>query len=68
MSKVIRLDEKVSVWQRIELTFPDDVDIVDTTRIREAIKEDKFIDISYVDTYRETEEHIQYDFDNMEYL
>lgn len=64
----IRIDEKISIWQKLEITFNDDVDLSDNEKIMKALKEANFYDISVVNTYLETENHLEYDEKTIEKL
>ena len=68
MSKRIRIHEKVSIWQILDFTFPDDVNISDIEHIKKAIKDDLYTDLSTIERFPETEDHIQYDYDTIQYL
>ena len=68
MSRTIRIQEKISIWQILDFTFPDDVDISDIEHIKKAIKENLYTDLSTVEIFPETEEHIQYDYNTIQYL
>ena len=61
----IEIDEKISVWQRVEITFTDDVDLSTDEKIREAIKSGDFWDIELKNTYDETENHLNFDFETV---
>lgn len=64
----IRIDEKISIWQKLEITFNDDVDLSDNEKIMKALKDANFYDISVVNTYLETENHLEYDEKTIEKL
>lgn len=64
----IRIDEKISIWQKVEITFNDDVDLSNNEEVMKAIKEANFYDISVVNTYLETENHLEYDEKTIEKL
>ena len=68
MSKTIKIHEKVSIWQILEIDFPDNIDISDIEHIKNAIKNNQFTEMYMIERFPETEEHIQYDYDTIEYL
>ena len=68
MNKIIRIHEKVSIWQILDFTFPDDVNISDIEHIKKAIKDDLYTDLCTIERFPETEDHIQYDYDTIQYL
>lgn len=60
MQKIV-IDEKVSIWQQIEVSFPDDVDLSSKEKIEEALNTEDIWDISVIEPYYETEQHLEYD-------
>ena len=64
----IEIDEKISIWQRLEITFEDDVDLSTKEKIEEAIKSRNFYDVELKYTFDETENHLDYDFETIEKL
>jgi hypothetical protein len=61
----IEIDEKISIWQRLEITFTDNVDLSTDEKIKEAIKSGDFWNIELKYTYDETENHLDYDFETV---
>lgn len=61
----IEIDEKISIWQRSEITFTDNVDLSTDEKIKEAIKSGDFWNIELKYTYDETENHLDYDFETV---
>lgn len=59
--KKIRIDELVKVWQRVEYTFTDDVDLSSKEKIMSALENCEYWDCNEKDTYWDTEEHLQWD-------
>jgi hypothetical protein len=66
--KKIRIDEKISIWQVVEVTFPDDVNIHNKEEIAELLKLGKFDNIEFIDSFPETEYHQGFDFDTIEVI
>lgn len=67
MQKVI-IQEQVTIWQDVCLSFPDDIDISTKEKLVEAINKDKWVDSENKNVFPETEEHRAYDFTNVQYL
>lgn len=67
MQKVV-IDEKVTIWQRVTFTFDDDIDLSNKDLIMQAIENSDYYDMGLLDTYHETENHIEYDKDSIELL
>ena len=61
----IEVDEKISIWQRLEITFDDDIDLSTNEKIEKAIKSGCFFDIRLKYTFDETEDHLDYDFETI---
>lgn len=61
----IEIDEKISIWQRLEITFTDNVDLSTDEKIKEAIQSGDFWNIELKHTYDETENHLDYDFETV---
>ena len=66
--KKIRIDEKVSVWQTLEVSFPDDVDLSTPEKVKQALNGTDWFDMSVKNTYLETEEHLDYDYSTIEVI
>lgn len=66
--KKIRIDERISTWQTVEITFPDDVDIHNKEEIAELLRLGKFTNIEIIDILPEIENHIDYDLDTIEVI
>lgn len=66
--KKIRIDEKVSVWQTLEVSFPDDVDLSTPEKVKQALNGTDWYDMSVINTYLETEEHLDYDYSTIEVI
>lgn len=60
MQKIV-IDEEVSIWQKIEVTFSDSVDLSSKKKIEEALNTADIWDISVIETYYDTEQHLEYD-------
>lgn len=60
MQKIV-IDEKVSIWQKIEVFFPDDVDLSSKEKIEEALNPADVWEISVIEPYYDTEQHLEYD-------
>ena len=67
MQKVI-IQEQVTIWQDVCLSFPDDIDISTKEKLVEAINKDKWVDSENKNVFLETEEHQAYDFTSVQYL
>ena len=66
--KKIRIDEKVSVWQTLEVSFPDDVDLSTPEKVKQALNGTDWYDMSVKNIYLETEEHLDYDYSTIEVI
>lgn len=67
--KKIRIDEKVTIWHIVEITFNDDeFDVNNKEQIAEALERGDFVDFETIDVFPETEEHICYDLDTIEII
>lgn len=66
--KVVEVDEKISVWQRVRIYLDDRIDISNPDNIQDAIVNGDFDDKEVVSTYYETEDSEEFDFDNLEVL
>lgn len=66
--KKIRIDEKITVWQKLELAFSDDVDLSNDEKIKQALKEAPLKDIRLLCVFNETEEHLEYDIKSIEVI
>lgn len=66
--KVVELDEKISVWQRVRIYLDDRIDVSNPDNIQDAVVNGDFDDKEVVSTYHETEESEEFDFDNLEVL
>jgi hypothetical protein len=66
--KKIRIDEIISTWQTVEITFPDDVDIHNKEEIAELLRLGKFTNIEIIGIFPEIENHIDYDLDTIEVI
>lgn len=64
----IEIDEKISIWQKVKITFEDDVDLSTKEKIEEAIKSGDFYDVELRYTFDETENHLDYDFETIKRL
>ena len=62
----ITIDEKVSVWKRYRLTFPEDSDASTKEKLKDLIEHGMYDNIECIQVYPETEDHIEYDFDTVE--
>lgn len=60
MQKIV-IDEKISIWQKIEVTFSDSVDLSSKKKIEEALKTEDILDMSLIEPYFGTELHLEYD-------
>lgn len=60
MQKIV-IDEKVSIWQQIEVTFSDDIDLSSKEKIEKALNTADIWNISVIEPYYETEQHLEYD-------
>ncbi len=60
MQKIV-IDEKISIWQKIEVAFSDSVDLSSKEKIEEALKTEDIWDISVIEPYYGTEQHLEYD-------
>lgn len=66
--KVVELDEKITVWQRVRIYLDDSVDTSNPDNIQDAIVNGDFDGKDIVSSYYETEEIEEFDFDNLEVL
>jgi hypothetical protein len=57
----IVIDEKISIWQKIEVTFSDGVDLSSKEKIEEALNTADIWNISVIEPYYSTEQHLEYD-------
>ena len=62
----IKIDEKVSIWQRVTMW----VEAENEQALRKQIETDSFnvVDICNIDDFPETMDHIEYDLDYFEIL
>lgn len=58
----IKIQEQISIWQDVYVTIEADDGLEAITKL----KQNKYSDIQNGELYPETEDHIQYDYDNLE--
>lgn len=66
--KIVEVDEKISVWQRVRIYLDDRIDTSNPDNIQDAVVNGDFDDKEVVYTYHETEDSEEFDFDNLEVL
>lgn len=69
----VYLDEKVTIWQRIEIIIEAESEekiaalIDDYSALNSELENGNYLDISTIDTWPETIDHLEYDFNNVTY-
>lgn len=69
----VYLDEKVSIWQRVQVTIEAETEeqlkeILSSEDQFNEFTKDQWIDCQIRDCFPETEEHLEFDFNNVDFL